>query len=80
MGEHDILHLRGITALKHKRDLLTAHDLPALVGTAERIDPGARTLRPGIRQAGDEQGSAGVLGRDFAEKFVIPGKRFRVPL
>ena len=74
MGKDDILNLCSVASFEHKRDLLAANNLLSLIGTAERIDPGASALRFDLRQTGDEQSSAGIFSRDLGQQIVVFGQ------
>jgi hypothetical protein len=74
VGEDDVLHLRGITALEHKAELLTAYDLLSLIRAAQRLNPRPCARRPRLRQGKNEQSTAGMLGGDVSEQIVVLGE------
>ena len=71
MGEDNVLHLRGVAAFQHKRELLAAHHALALVGAAECIDPGARPGLTGSGETQDQQCTAGILRDDLLQQLVV---------
>jgi hypothetical protein len=74
MGEDNVLHLRGIPAFEHKADLFAADDLFALIGAAQRLDPGPCTRRLSFWQGEDEEGATGMLRSHIIEQVVVGQK------